>query len=151
MSEDPRGFELGTDGPSLILAGIDGSRTSLRAAAYAAGMARRQGCPLALVYVPQPVSAAGVDVNAAAASLENVRSIAADLQARTALESERIGVRTEFLVRDGDPFTQITKAADVLRADAVVVGASEKAGHRLVGSLATRLVKAGRWPVTVVP
>jgi nucleotide-binding universal stress UspA family protein len=41
--------------------------------------------------------------------------------------------------------------ADEVRADAVVVGASTKAGHRLVGSLAVRLVKAGRWPVTVVP
>jgi hypothetical protein len=30
------GFESGTDGPSLILVGVDGSRTSLRAAAYAA-------------------------------------------------------------------------------------------------------------------
>ena len=31
-------FEFGTDGPSLILVGVDGSRTSLRAAAYAAAM-----------------------------------------------------------------------------------------------------------------
>jgi nucleotide-binding universal stress UspA family protein len=41
--------------------------------------------------------------------------------------------------------------ADEVHADAVIVGASTKAGHRLVGSLAVRLVKAGRWPVTVVP
>jgi hypothetical protein len=33
----------------------------------------------------------------------------------------------------------------------VVVGASEHAGHRIVGSLATRMVRAGKWPVTVVP
>jgi nucleotide-binding universal stress UspA family protein len=33
----------------------------------------------------------------------------------------------------------------------VVVGSSEQAGHRLVGSVASRLVRAGRWPVTVVP
>ncbi|MEU7604012.1 universal stress protein, partial [Streptomyces sp. NPDC041003] len=26
-----------------------------------------------------------------------------------------------------------------------------QAGHRIVGSVAIRLVKAGRWPVTVVP
>ncbi|WP_442934586.1 universal stress protein [Micromonospora sp. CPCC 205739] len=33
----------------------------------------------------------------------------------------------------------------------VVVGASGQAGHRLVGSVATRLVRTGRWPVVVVP
>jgi nucleotide-binding universal stress UspA family protein len=33
----------------------------------------------------------------------------------------------------------------------VVVGASEHLGHRIVGSLANRLIRAGKWPVTVVP
>ncbi|NUR68190.1 MAG: universal stress protein, partial [Streptomyces sp.] len=51
----------------------------------------------------------------------------------------------------GDPYGGLVKAADELKADAVVVGASEQAGHRIVGSVAVRLVKAGRWPVTVVP
>ena len=51
----------------------------------------------------------------------------------------------------GDPYHELRRVADEVRADAVVVGASTKAGHRLVGSLAVRLVKAGRWPVTVVP
>ncbi|MCU1663055.1 MAG: universal stress protein UspA, partial [Pseudonocardia sp.] len=51
----------------------------------------------------------------------------------------------------GDPFTELARIADEVRADAVVVGASTQAGHRLIGSLAVRLVRAGRWPVTVVP
>ena len=55
------------------------------------------------------------------------------------------------IVNYGDPYLEIVRAADDLRADAVVVGASMKAGHRFVGSLAGRLVKAGKWPVTVVP
>jgi Universal stress protein family len=74
-------FELGTDGPTSILVGVDGSTTSVRAAWFAAGLARRQ--------------------------------------------------RTEVT--------------------AVYVGASARMAHRLAGSLAVRLVKAGRWPVTVVP
>jgi nucleotide-binding universal stress UspA family protein len=45
------GFELGTDGPSAIVVGIDGSATSLRASAYAAGLARRQRARLVAVYV----------------------------------------------------------------------------------------------------
>jgi len=42
-------------------------------------------------------------------------------------------------------------AADDLDAGAVVVGAHEPAGRHLVGSVAVRLVGAGRWPVAVVP
>ena len=40
-------FELGTDGPSAILVGVDDSVTGLRAAAYTAGLARRQGARVA--------------------------------------------------------------------------------------------------------
>jgi nucleotide-binding universal stress UspA family protein len=54
-------------------------------------------------------------------------------------------------VAHGDPYTEIKRMADEMRADAMVVGASAKAGHRIIGSLAVRLVRAGRWPVTVVP
>jgi hypothetical protein len=38
-----------------------------------------------------------------------------------------------------------------MSADGIIVGASMQAGHRIAGSLAVRLVRAGRWPVTVVP
>lgn len=57
----------------------------------------------------------------------------------------------EFLIVHGDPFTELRRVAQDVRADALVVGASEMAGHRFVGSLAGRLVRAARWPVTVVP
>jgi hypothetical protein len=50
-----------------------------------------------------------------------------------------------------DPDTQLCRIATPVRADGVVVGASTQAGHRLMGSLVVRLVRAGRWPVTVVP
>lgn len=60
-------------------------------------------------------------------------------------------VRWQFHTFRGDPYAGLVSAAQELTADAVVVGASEQAGHRIVGSVAVRLVKAGRWPVTVVP
>lgn len=50
----PGRFELGTDGPRLVVVGVDGSRTSLRARAYAAGVARRQGARLVVAYVATP-------------------------------------------------------------------------------------------------
>ena len=50
-----------------------------------------------------------------------------------------------------DPLAELAKIATQMHADLVVVGASEHLGHRIVGSLASRLVRAGKWPVTVVP
>ncbi len=43
MTAESGTFELGTDGPSVILVGVDDSTTSIRAGWYAAGLARRQG------------------------------------------------------------------------------------------------------------
>ncbi|WP_225830007.1 universal stress protein [Streptomyces sp. NK08204] len=145
-------FELGTDGPKVILVGMDGSDSSLRAAAYAAGLARRQGALLAVVYV-QPVLVAGAALGAPVA--DTTDEIAEDLISYIRESAERLKgmfeVRWEFHTFRGDPYNGLVKAADDLKADAVVVGASEKAGHRIIGSVAVRLVKAGRWPVTVVP
>ena len=145
-------FERGTDGPKVIVAGVDGSDSSMRAAAYAAGLARRQGALLALVYV-QPVLAAGAALGAPVA--DTTEEIAEDLVAQVRDAMERIkgvfDVRWEFHTFRGDPYNGLVKAADDLKADAVVVGVSEQAGHRFIGSVAVRLVKAGRWPVTVVP
>ncbi|WP_037861656.1 universal stress protein [Streptomyces sp. NRRL S-340] len=145
-------FERGTDGPKVIVTGVDGSDSSMRAAAYAAGLARRQGARLAVVYV-QPVMSAGAAMGAPVA--ETTDEIAEDLVQQIREAAERLKgifeVRWEFHTFRGDPYNGLVTAADELKADAVVVGASEQAGHRIIGSVAVRLVKAGRWPVTVVP
>jgi nucleotide-binding universal stress UspA family protein len=148
-------FELGTDGPMVILVGVDDSVTSLRAGAYAAGLARRQGARLVCVYVEQPSALYGATAGAGAAVIaEQERAFsetAADLKRRIEEGAADRGVPITFVVAAGDPYHELRRVADEVRADAVVVGASTSAGHRLVGSLAVRLVKAGRWPVTVVP
>ncbi|MCG6497941.1 universal stress protein [Kitasatospora sp. A2-31] len=149
----PAGFELGTDGPRVILAGLDGSDASWRATAYAAGLARRQNATLAVAYV-QPVLGAATALAGAAVG-ETTREIADELLAALRESERRLSdvwrLDWRFVTVQGDPFTGMARLADELRADAVVVGASERAGHRLIGSVAVRLVKAGRWPVTVVP
>jgi nucleotide-binding universal stress UspA family protein len=148
-------FELGTDGPMVILAGMDGSVTSLRAGAYAGGLARRQGARLVVVYVEQRSALYGAPSGAGAAVIaEQDRALAetaADLRQQVEEGAARFGLPITFITAAGDPYHEIRRIADEVRADAVIVGASAKAGHRWVGSLAVRLVKAGRWPVTVVP
>ena len=151
MSAAEPDFELGSDGPSLILVGVDGSRTSLRAAAYAAGLARRQRSKLLAVYVARLSANIGLAPGAAAALNEASLEVANDLEQQARDRAAEIGVDLEFRSVVGDPFTELTRAAAETKADAVVVGASEHAGHRIVGSLAARLVRAGKWPVTVVP
>ncbi|WTV89705.1 universal stress protein [Streptomyces jietaisiensis] len=150
--QQPSRFERGTDGPKVIMVGVDGSESSLRAAAYAGGLARRQHALLAVVYV-QPVMAAGASMGAPVAETtdEIAEGIAAQIREAAERVKDTFEVRWQFHTFRGDPYGGLVKAADELKADAVVVGASEQAGHRFVGSVAVRLVKAGRWPVTVVP
>lgn len=145
-------FERGTDGPKVILVGLDGSDSSLRAVAYAAGLARRQRALLAIVYV-QPVLAAGAALGVPVAGTTDEIAESLVAQIREAAEQVKgvFETRWEFHTFRGDPYNGLVRAADDLKADAVVVGASEQAGHRIIGSVAIRLVKAGRWPVTVVP
>ncbi|MFF3749420.1 universal stress protein [Streptomyces sp. NPDC002018] len=152
MTQQPTRFERGTDGPKVIVVGVDGSQSSFRATAYAGGLARRQNALLAIVYV-QPVLAAGAALGAPVA--DTTGEIAEGLVEEIREAMDRVKdvweLRWEFHTFHGDPYNGLVTAADELKADAVVVGASESAGHRFIGSVAVRLVKAGRWPVTVVP
>jgi nucleotide-binding universal stress UspA family protein len=147
-------FELGTDGPSVILVGVDDSVTALRAASYTAGLARRQGARVVVLYVAPMsgmalASSAGPSVLAAENEVHD--QIAKELAERAEATGRELGIPVTFMTARGDPFHEITRVAMETRADAIVVGASLKAGHRLMGSLAVRLVRAGKWPVTVVP
>ena len=144
-------FELGNDGPKTILVGLDGSRTSMRAGAYAAGLARRQQSQLIVVHVASPSALAGMSAGLSNAYDQSLRQLSAELREEVLAGAESIGLQVEFVSVAGEAYDQIARLAEERRVDAVVVGASEKAGHRLVGSLATRLVRAARWPVTVVP
>ena len=145
-------FELGVDGPRVLVVGIDGSDTALRAAAYATGLARRQGSRVVFVYVRGGASAGSVAApGIVAAETEVQDELLAGFREALNARMPELGVAWELRAVTGDVAAEITRYADKVRADAVVVGASAQFGHRIAGSVAVRLVKARRWPVIVVP
>lgn len=144
-------FEIGTDGPTTILVGVDGSRTSMRAAAYAGGLARRQHAALLLAHVLAPSGLASLSAQTGVLYRQSQDELGEQLEQEMHGAAASVGLPVEFVHLVGDVHEQLVGLAEERRVDAIVVGASEQAGHRLVGSLATRLVRAARWPVTVVP
>jgi nucleotide-binding universal stress UspA family protein len=138
--------ETATDGPSLILAAVDGTDTSMRAAAYAIGMARRDGAELMCLFVRDP-SAIGTTSAMAIAAQRESDATALDLTAAAAERAAALGVPITVLDLEGDPYQHIIQAAREYKADLVVLGASTSLAHRLAGSLGVRLVKARLGPV----
>jgi nucleotide-binding universal stress UspA family protein len=143
--------EFGTVAPHAVLVAVDLSRTSLRAADYAAGMAARSGVGVVGVYVKHNsallASAPGVSVYTQAAENE-----LADEASRYLAESAAgLGTSHGFTVIDGPPVRAIRCLARELQASALVVGASEHLAHRCFGSLAVRLARTAPCPVIIVP
>lgn len=147
------GYELGTDGASAIVVGVDGSESSLRAAAYALGHARRQGSRLVAVFARSTTGGVASMMDASGAARTAVLAAQDEVEAllRQTHAHESDGVQAELVIRPGDPFQVLSDVAHEVRADCVVVGSSESIGHRFAGSLAVRLVRNAHWPVTVVP
>lgn len=143
--------ELGTDGPKVILVAVDGSVTSLRAGSYAAGLARRQGSRLVVGHVVQPPGSAALLPQAAGAAIEAAREIVEELRAQIEERSADLGIEVEFRVTEGGPYHELMRMAQEVRAELVVLGASTTPGHRVLGSVGARMIRAGKWPVTVVP
>lgn len=140
-----------SDGRQVIVVGFDGSPTSLHAGAYAAGTARRQNARLLVVFVQATSAFSMLAPEHAWQVEENLAAITDELRQQVEAASAHTGLDVEFIAVRGDPYTALCRIATQARADAVVVGSSTHAGHRIMGSLAVRLVRAGRWPVTVVP
>jgi nucleotide-binding universal stress UspA family protein len=137
--------------PDCVLVAVDLSRTSLRAADYAAGLARRNGVGVVGVYVRHQnaltLSTPGISFYAHAAEAE-LADEAGEYLADSAL---RLGTAYAFTVLDGSPAAAIRKLAKELKVSALVVGASEKRVHRCFGSLAARLARTAPCPVIIVP
>jgi nucleotide-binding universal stress UspA family protein len=134
-----------------ILVGVDGTRTSLRAASYAAGLADRQRSRLVGLLVVPPVRLTSYAPELAPLALLDTDECQHQLAAQLCQGAGWDLGTAEVLVRIGDPCTSVAQVAEELRADLVIVGAARSWLHRLGGSLGARLIRRTRCPVTVVP
>jgi nucleotide-binding universal stress UspA family protein len=134
-----------------VVAGYNGSASARNALAYAAGMARRLGRPLLMVYVTspgvycEPLTGQVVGVVRDADSLERWLLTELD-QAADASELE-VHVRT----RRGSPARELASIAAEFSADALVIGAPRHFWHHVIGSVPSWLARNARCPVIVVP
>ena len=134
-----------------VVVGYNGSASARNALAYAAGMARRLGRPLLMVYVTspgvycEPLTGQVVGLLRDADSLERWLLTELD-QAADATEIE-VHVRT----RRGSPARELASIAAEFSADALVIGAPRHFWHHLVGSVPSWLARNARCPVIVVP
>jgi nucleotide-binding universal stress UspA family protein len=134
-----------------VVAGYDGSASSRNALAYAAGLSRRLGRPLLIVYVCssgvycEPLTGQVVGVPRDADALE--RWLLAELDQVTGHAEIDVHVRT----RRGSPARELAAAAEEFSADALVIGAPTHIWHRIAGSVSGWLARHARCPVIVVP
>lgn len=142
-------FELGCDGPTTLVVGVDGSDTATRALYYALGLARRQHSSVIAVYAM--TSPGGYDDAMSAVPYQASLDLAEELKAKVEALAADYHVQTGFVPAAGDPATVLIKIAAAHHADGIVLGASKAIGHRLFGSAAIRAVRRCRCPVTVVP
>jgi nucleotide-binding universal stress UspA family protein len=147
------GFEIGRDGPGLLLVGVDGTPTSVNALAWASGTARREGSELVVVKVHSIISTVAAAAGAAGVVLQPGRPDPSTVLTDGAMAAldEVLAGRWRVEVMTGDPAEELERLAREVRADAIVVGRSRNPGRHVLGSVSGRLVRHARHPVIVVP
>jgi len=146
---EPQSSSLRLEHP--VIAGYDGSASSRNALAYAAGVSRRLGRPLLVVYVCssgvycEPLTGQVVGVPRVAEARAKWRQAALDQV--TGHAEVDVHVRT----RRGSPARELAAAAEEFSADALVIGAPKHIWHRVCGSVSGWLARHARCPVIVVP
>ncbi len=153
MSTLPGRFEIGRDGPGVLVVGLDGSNTSRDALAYAIGMARRESAELVIVQVGSPISTAAAVAAVGGSGLPPDPDHGIDPVPATTLEvlDEYLPGRWRIVTCEGEAGAELERVAEECQADAIVVGRSRNPGRHLLGSVTARLVRRANHPVIVVP
>jgi len=137
-----------------VLAAVDFSEPSLRAADLAAEMAKRYEASLVLVHCCEPPMYGYPDMAMGGFDMLSV----IETEGRQQLDAELARVRaawprTTAILKTGRAWEQLLSTADAVSADLIVVGTHGRKGvsHLLLGSVAEKVVRGARTPVLTVP
>jgi nucleotide-binding universal stress UspA family protein len=137
-----------------ILVGVDGSKESRDAAAYAADLAQAMGSQLVLASVAHIPVALGAPelVQRASERQEEEKRHAAAVAKEAAAAVARPGVAIETIVQSGPPAETLADLANAGEVEMVVVGHRGRGAitRMLMGSVADRLVQISPKPVLIV-
>lgn len=137
-----------------ILAPLDFSECSHEALGYAISIAGKYGAELYLLHVLELPHYASAGVTPS--TLREVLKLEAEMEkeAEKALgEAEekvkKAQVQVSKLIRKGEAYAEISRAARELNADLIVMGTHGRTGlpHVLLGSVAERIVRTASCPV----
>ena len=135
-----------------ILVPTDFSDPSRNALRYAARFAEQFGAKVTLLFVNEPVMYP--DFAYYPLTMENDQVIKIAKAKLTTLGNKEIGAKhiEEILVRNGNPFHEITEAARTLKMDLIIISTHGYTGlkHALLGSTAERVVRHAPCPVLTV-
>jgi nucleotide-binding universal stress UspA family protein len=134
-----------------VIAGYNGSSSSRNALAYAAGMARRLGRPLLMVYVTSPGVYCEPLTGQVVGLLRDADSLERWLLTELDLSADASGLEVHVRTRRGSPARELALIAAEFSADALVIGAPRRFWHHLIGSVPSWLARNARCPVIVVP
>jgi nucleotide-binding universal stress UspA family protein len=135
----------------VVLVGVDGSTTSLRAATFACGLARRDQYRLIVVHVVTASAWEWVMIGVGKFAQQTRDDLDAEIKSEIRALIEGCPGPVSFISVIGDPTYSLSAIADQVRADIVVVGASH-GWRRWCGiSVATRLIRISHWPIIVIP
>lgn len=139
-----------------ILVGVDGSEGSLRAAEYAASLARERGAQLLLTTVVRtPEGWWGI--GGAPPTPEAMSAALIEGQQKILRETEEhldlSGIQHETVEELGDPASRLLALSEEREADLIVIGrrGASLAERVILGSVADRVCHLSTVPVLVIP